>query len=277
MSVDPRRTQPFCTPDDECYRECRCSRWPDYKNRWGNYVVPHDEGQEYYEKVLSYGPIAYWPLWETAGAVAECLVNPLQNGTVVGVTWNNVIGPDGVNGAPFFDGAADYINIFTATFSGAFNGATGSAMIWARVANVGVWTDTFSRHALNFQRSTGVANTIHVRKDNANNQFQWNYTAGGAAAIINRTPETTIDWVCVTLTWSDQANADETKAFWNGVQEGATSAAAGVWAVGALHATRTCIGAYGTAPSSVYHGWLAHAAVWDRVLTQPEITALATV
>jgi hypothetical protein len=41
MSADPRRTQPFCTPD--CYRECQCSRWPDMVDRWGN-PVNHGQG-----------------------------------------------------------------------------------------------------------------------------------------------------------------------------------------------------------------------------------------
>lgn len=40
-SVDPRRTQPFCTPD--CDRRCCCTRWPLYQNRFGVYVCEQPE------------------------------------------------------------------------------------------------------------------------------------------------------------------------------------------------------------------------------------------
>ena len=228
----------------------------------------------YYEKVLGYGPIAYWPLWETAGAAAECLVNPLQSGTAVGVTWNNAVGPDGVNGAPFFDGANDYISIFTATFDAAFNGATGTMMIWQRVFNAGVWTDLQQRRALKiFDDAT---NYYVVGRSNVNNTYLYEGQAGGggAAPPIVITPTT---WFCTHITWSDGANADELKVFYGGIQQGATSAALNNWNGLGLDAVRTLIGANTTGPVQVWHGWLAHAAVWDTVLMPAQILDLATV
>ena len=106
-------------------------------------------GGSYADKVLSYGPIAYWPLWETAGASAACLVNPAQSGTAVGVTWaNDATGAFGT-AAPFFDGANDDINIYTAALAAAFSGHVGSLMVWCRVANAGVWTDGAARLSVN--------------------------------------------------------------------------------------------------------------------------------
>jgi len=93
----------------------------------------------YWERVMATDPIAYWPLWETSGTVARCLINPAQNGAYNSNVSGWPPGPgigDG-NTAPFFDGTNDYVNPFSVTFRGRFNGAEGTVMIWAKVANVG--------------------------------------------------------------------------------------------------------------------------------------------
>lgn len=275
MSVDPRRTQPFC--EGRCYRECRCSRWPDYKNRFGEYVVPHDEDQEYYEKVLGYGPIVYWPLWETAGAVADNLgtLGAAADGTYVGVTLNNAIGPDGVNGCPFFDGANDFVNIFSAAFNAAFNGATGTVVIWARVNAAAVWADGAQRYA--FHIYDDATNYYKVQKVGAASTIQFQGVAGGGNATTNVNPFSDTAWFHIAITWSDGANADQFISYINGVQQGGASPNLNIWAGGGLSNIRTLIGAQITTPSLVWHGWLAHCAVWTSVLTPAQILDIATI
>ena len=97
-------------------------------------------GAEYADKILGYSPIAYWPLWEADGSTAEDISGNGFDGAYVDVT----LGADGIGDGrtcPLFDGAAGYMNAFSTGLRDAFNGAEGSFAIWAKVFNVGVWTD----------------------------------------------------------------------------------------------------------------------------------------
>ena len=82
-------------------------------------------------------------------------------------------------------------------------------------------------------------------------------------------------WMHLAITWSDSNNDDEFKAFINGAQTGATSAALNAWAGGGLGTA--LFGAALAIPFAVWHGWLSDGAVWDTVLTPAQILDLATV
>lgn len=224
----------------------------------------------YSAKVLGYSPIAYWPLWEASGSVAECLVNPLQNGAYTGVT----LGQEGIgdgNTCPLFDGLTDFVDIWTATFRNAFSGTEGTAMIWAKVFNVGVWTDGQWRALLNLRADAN--NTLWFVSTDTNNRLRFRYTAASAIRNRDRDGMTTTDWMVLAITWSVLAN--EVKFYFNGVQEGAISTS-GVW-VGLLDNTRTLIGGHSTTPTNPWHGWLGHCIAFDRALPQPTVLDLATV
>lgn len=228
----------------------------------------------YSAKVLGYNPIAYWPLNETAGATAACLVNSAQNGTYMGVTLANVVGPDGTNYAPLFDGVNDFVNIYSATLAGIFNGAEGSAMIWSRVFNAGVWTDGTVRYAGRW--AVNASNQVLIYRIATNNRLRYQYNAGGTNKLINH-DSTSTSWMNFIITWSKSSGVDgEVKAYFNGSQTGATQTALGVWA-GALNLSTVIIGAASTIPASPWYGYLAHVAVWDRPLTATQIADLATV
>lgn len=241
----------------------------------------HDQ---YYRKVLYYRPIAYWPLWETSGMVARCLVNTAQNGTYTGVTLGQAGIGDG-NTCPLFDGANDYCDIYTAAFKDAFalyndptgllDESEGTVMVWAKVANAGVWTDGADRFLL--QLAVDANNRLLCAKTITNNRLFLKYAAGGAFEDQAINGMTTIEWMCLGMTWSKSAGANgEVKHFLNGVQQGATDTALGVW-VGNLAAAATTIGASSTGPAEPWHGWLAHCAVWDTPLTPTQIADLAVV
>ena len=224
----------------------------------------------YSRKVLGFGPIAYWPLDEASGGVARCLVNPLQNGTYTGVTLaDDSSGPFGTP-APFFDGANDYVNVFTAALSAAFDGQEGSAGIWVRVANAGVWTDGASRYSIYIGADGN--NWVEQRKDAVNNTTRKRYRANGtvSAAVAAASYATWAYWV---ITWSRSAGATgEYKSYLNGVQEGVTQVNIDNWAGGLAFCY---IGEANGVPASVWHGWLAHGALWDRALSASEILDLA--
>ena len=276
-SVDWRRNGPICGLDPRCYRQCRCSRWPDYKNRFGDYVVPHDESQEYYEKVLATGPIAYWPLWETAGVVAECLTNAAMNGIYNSdvSTWPPGAGIGDGNTAPFFDGANDFVYLGAgalAALNAVFSALNGSVMTWLRVSAVGVWTDAAIRYALNFMDTTDGNEQIAIYKSNVNNRLVYDFRSGGVTSQFVRNGIAETGWFQTIVTWDSGAN--EVKAYYNGVQQDVTRVYPGVWA-GAIN--RGVIGAPNTVPTLAWHGWEQHTAFWDRTLTPGEAATLAVV
>jgi len=228
-------------------------------------------GGTYADKVRGFGPIAYWPLWEANGTVAQCLTNPAMNGTYSSAVNTWPVGPgigDG-NTAPFFDGANDFVNVFSATFQGAFNGSEGTMACWARVANAGVWTDGAARRTHQF--AVDAANRQRNGKTLANILF-WDYTAGG----VNEFPSlaaTPTAWFHMAASWSKIANTFQ--VYYNGAPQ-TPWIALGNWA-GILAANLTCIGSDDTTPTNPWHGWIAHMAVWNRPLTAATISALAAV
>ena len=231
---------------------------------WGSYAA----------KVLTTGPIAYWILGEAAGAIAVDQINsPAQDGAYTGVTLGQPGIGDG-NTSPFFDGTNDFVNVFSAALNVAFDGSEGSLMAWGLVDNVGVWIDAISRHAIT--AFVDGANRAYQAKFNVANQIAWQYVAGGVSEFFATGGHADIDWMNLITTWSVSAGVNgEFKAFKNGIQEGATAVNLGVW-VGNLDPNNTAIGANNIAPTNPWHGNLAHCAIWDRPLTQAEITELAT-
>ena len=231
----------------------------------------------YIDKVLSYDPIAYWPLTEHSGTVAHCLVNGAQNGTYSSDVSAMGIGTgigDG-NDAPYFDGTNDYCNIYSATLNTVFNGATGTMMIWYKVNGAGVYTDGTARNS--FSIYDGVQNYGKLYRSTADNRCDWMFEAGDGQAFVSDFPSSVITWIHGVMTWSDANNDDEMKGYKNAAQVGATSAALNAWAGDGLDPATCCIGAESTVPGKPWHGWLAHAAAWSRVLTATEIADLATV
>ena len=231
-------------------------------------------GKRYIDKVLGYGPIAYWPLNEQSGTVARCLVNPAQNGTyardVSVMTTGAGIG-DG-NTAPLFDGTNDYVDIYSATLNAAFSGSEGTLVLWVRVLNVGVWTDGTLRIAARLY--VNGTNYAQLARSGVNSTLAYDYTAGGVYDGVALGGLATTTWMQLGVTWS--AAADQVRAYHNGIQTGATQTVLGAWA-GALDAARTIIGAAVTPPAALWSGWLAHCIVWDRALAPAEIAALAVV
>lgn len=229
---------------------------------------------QYHQRVLATDPIAYWVQDEKSGAVAYDLVSGrvagAQNGAYTGVT----LGQDGIGDgrtSPYYGGANDYTNIHSATLAGAFNSSTGTALIWFRIGAAGVWTDGNQRNALTLV--VDGANGIQIFKDGNANLMACRYRAGGVTKNVVIPSGGTLDWIHIGLTWNKPA--DEMRPYYNGTQFGATQNGLGVWA-GNLAAAFTNIGCYQTIPNFVTNGYIAHVAVWGRVLAA-EIADLAVV
>ena len=233
-------------------------------------TIPFIGGASYSSKVLGIETanlIAYWPMNEAAGGVADNLEGTAaRDDAYTGVTLGQPGIGDG-NTCPLFDGANDFCNIYSASLNAAFSGAEGTAALWIKVSGAGVWTDGVARVALRMKADAG--NAITIQRTAANNAFRYTYRSeiGDLAAI------TETGWFHTAVTWS--ASADEVKYYWDGAQVSTTETGIGVWA-GALSATEVNIGAFDSGGVSPWSGYLAHAAIWTTPLTPAQILVLAT-
>ncbi|MFU8772230.1 MAG: hypothetical protein ACNA8H_07405 [Anaerolineales bacterium] len=215
-------------------------------------------------------PLVYFPLIETTGTTANNLgtLGSAANGTATGVDWANTPAPGG-GYAPFFDGTSDYVNIYSVALRDAFDGDEGSMMIWGRAANAGVWTDGALRRMMALY--TDTTNRTWITKSSVNNTSEIYHHTNGVTSINRQVIDNPIEWVNYLITFS--LAGGESIAYYNGIQQGAAGVLVNAW-VGLLSISNCLIGAGTLTPAFPYHGWLAHGAYWDRVLTPTEVARL---
>lgn len=232
---------------------------------------------EYADKVLatqSANLIAYWPLWEASGVVADNLEGTAArdgtyNSDVSG--WPPGTGIGDGNTAPYFSGN-DFVNVYSDSLRDAFNGLEGTVAIWQKAYSAELWTDGIQRNS--FHLGVGDENNyVDWLRRAADYLARWYYEANNVNKRVSKVDMTTADWFHVAITWSD--SGDEAKAYYNGNLLG-TLVGIGTW-VGNLGNTSTVLGARSTVPAFGWKGWEAHSAIWTTPLTGPEIAALAVV
>jgi hypothetical protein len=216
--------------------------------------------KSYAGMVLGLSPIAYWPLKEKSGTVAQCLVNAAQNGTyarnVTTMTTGEGIG-DG-NTAPLFDGVNDFVSIYSALFNTAWIGAEGALIIWVKSLD---WTTDNLRYVrigrstsdeVEFQNaSSGVAGRTYLERIGTATLNRVTYDNGSPAG-----------WVCWGMAWSE--SGDTFKAFRDGVQVGSTLTGLGAFTGADLKDLTCAIGAQTTFPANLCNAYLAHVAVFNN-------------
>jgi hypothetical protein len=226
----------------------------------------------YTSKIKALSPIAYWPMAEASGSVAQDESGNGRNGAYTGVTLGNTGIGDGRT-APSFDGATSFNNVFSASLAAAFNNQEGTIIVWFKVSAAGVWSDGVNRRILRF--AADANNQVYINKSSSVNTLDIIYQANSTAKGVSSSGlGASVAFNQIAITWSK--SADQVKCYLNGVQTGATATGLGVWS-GALAATTTLIGAFVTTPSNVINGFLAHAAVWTTPLSAAQILSLATV
>lgn len=219
----------------------------------------------YLARVQITHPIAYWPLNEDSGTTAYDRSGNAYNGAHSNVTLGQTGIGDGNICPLYVPASASLTNLYSAGFAGAFNGQEGTVAQWLKVANAGVWTDGGVR--IGIRLYIDGDNRLAFAKTATNNIFQFLYGAGGITRTVEITTSRT-DWFHAALTWSLSAN--QVKAYINGIRTGTTQAV-GTWA-GTPHSSYTLIGAGKSDGSgSLWSGWVAHAAYWNRPLTPSEI------
>jgi hypothetical protein len=229
-------------------------------------LIPRSK-TKYINKILGlFGSsiIAYWPLNERAGSVAFDLSGNGRNGAYTGVD----LGRNGIGDrqtCPYFDGANDYLDIYSANLAAAFNGNEGSFLVWLEVRNPSIWTDGIGRIAARL-RADGN-NYVQLDKNTLINSWRGLYVAGSVIKQMSVTYSNGAFFNCA-ITWSK--SDDSVKIYLNGVQALSTLHSLGVWS-GSLVSGSTVIGASSTTPGSPWCGYLAHALLLNRAATPAEV------
>jgi hypothetical protein len=225
-------------------------------------------------RIIASAPIVYFPLNEKSGSVAKNWgsLGAAANGSYTGVDLANMSGPKG-GVAPYFDGANDVVDIYSAALAAAINGLEGSALIWAKVENISVWLDGETRR-LFYIGASSAAPYVCFNKDSSGSsgKIAHIYRPATYFAILSSPFTTRADWLFIAQTWSN--SADQFIAYIDGAQSGSPVTGLDAWS-GALGSDKCTIGSYAvSSPSQVYQGYLSHFAFWDRVLTPTEIASL---
>lgn len=227
-------------------------------------IHPIDLERAYWRKVQSVqrnNLIGFWPLWERSGSVARDLSPQANNGAYTIGTLAGANFTDG-RGMPTFDGATDYVDLYSASLVADFDGGEGSLLVWAKVSAVGVWTDGAERWLVGLSADNN--NRIRLYRATTNNRLAFNYAAGGTNEFVTMNGLSETGLMVLGLTWSKTAG--QVKAFYGASQEGTTQTGLGTWS-GSLAETKTVIGANATTPGAVWSGNLARFALWNTPLS----------
>lgn len=238
---------------------------------------------QYYQKVLSYDPIAYWMMNEDQGTIAYDMVTArnagAQNGAYTGVTLGQPGIGDG-NTCPLFDGANDYNDIYSAGYAGVFDGDEGTITLWLQVSGAGIWADGAQHYLVSIRADND--NYVAVFKSATNNRLTFLRRGGAANKQVNYDTAAPTEWIFVALTWSVSAGINGEMRAWYGTsgtfgQVGITQTALNAWGGAGLDNIRTVIGASVTTPGSVWDGLVAHVVSFDRALSHAELSDLFTI
>ena len=223
----------------------------------------------YYNDVLQFAPIAYWPFWEASGTTADDMSATGADGTYSNVTLGAAGIGDGKTAAQFVAASASYVDVDAAAFRNAFGHKEGSVSFWARVSGSGVWTDGATRYILHIEASS--SHYLSIYKMTGANTLLIRYRANSTNADKSLTISTTA-WFHIVVTWSD--SGDTMRVYLNGTEQTPAIGSLGTWPDATPPIDGRCtIGAYYT-PNQHWSGDLAHVAFYNKVLTEGEATAL---
>lgn len=216
--------------------------------------------------------VGHWPLDDPIGStVARDISGNGYNGTPSNVTFGAAGMGDGHTAASF-NGTNSRCNIYSAGLDGAFDGAEGTAMVWAKVSAAGVWTDAALRFLFIFYAD--FDNQIYIYRTTTDNELVAAYKAGGTEKSVVLNPISSVGWMHLSLTWS--ASGDALKVYYNGSQYGTTQTSLGVWA-GTLNSNQTNIGAYNATPDYEWSGFLAYTILTNTAATPAQIAQAASI
>lgn len=239
--------------------------------------VPNAKTLTYKQHVLRVQPanlVAYWPLSETSGSVADNAEGTAaRDGAydTVGTLLNNT--PfDALTGAPYFDGTTNSeVNVYTASLAAAINLNSITINTWIK-PTAAAWLDATNRTFINI--GAGINDRVTMRKTSTNNQIQFEQRGSDPGLDFNTINHTTsagerAGWIMCTLTFTGGGNL---RAYINGVETGTPQAATSI--AGALGSAYAIIGGFSGTGTEKFLGHMAHTAIWTTTLSDAQILAL---
>lgn len=213
--------------------------------------------------------IGYWPLGDLTGTVADDISPTNADGAYAGAFALNQDGIGDGSKSVLFSGGRVSLAANLAALNTAFDPLKGTLFCWAKVANVGVWTDAVSRILVEI--GVDANNRIFINKSATNNTLAMFYNAGGVSKSTTFITST-INWFSIAITWDKVL--DQVKFYVNGVQNGATLTGLGVW-VGSLAAGFSAIADFNSAGSGNNHsGFEAHVVLSKIAYTANEVARI---
>lgn len=183
--------------------------------------------EAYIQKVLSYGPSAYYPLNEESGTIAHCQVNASQNGTY---SASDIAGQStflhGEAAPTFVRADGDCVVLPHAALT--VDGALGALMVWFRVSAAGIWTD--GNFNWLFRLATATAgNYVDTLISSSASRHDNNYRAGAVLKPLNYSGQSAVTYLQTILTWN--TDLDEYQVYREGVPNGSGPLSSlGAWA-----------------------------------------------
>jgi hypothetical protein len=234
-----------------------------------------DTELQYIQKVLSYEPVAYWPLNETSGSTAiNAEGTTARDGTYANVTLNHTVFRNGGPAGSWLPANTPSVDIFSTSLRDAINTDEGTMMVWIKVRTAMSWvSDAFYRWIILYRNAENRV-AVYKHQSVPSTITSGLYRAGSVTTL----PQITLagkvgqppSWAQMAITWSK--TGDYARLYYNGEQVDQKTEL-GTW-LGALTAAR--IG-NDPAASMPHDGWLAHAAVWASPLSAADIFELSKV
>lgn len=227
--------------------------------------------REYVQRVLSTEPanlIGYWPMEEAVGLVAFDHSGNLNDGAYLAPTLGEPGIGDGGTSCLFTD-LTTCLDVYSAGLAGAFDGAEWTFMHWVKVA-AGVWPGLAFHVVGEFAADGNNYNGMWISND-GDGRLVLSTKAGGVGCVVNSTLNADVGWMCMVGVVSALANT--VTLYKNGGVIGVPGVGMGAWA-GALAANQTVVGAYNNAAAFSWKGHGAHAALWSKALTAPQVANL---
>lgn len=228
----------------------------------------------YSQVVLSVAPsdlILYYPLQESAGPTADNAEGTAARDGTYNGSWlyQNTPGPFAGDSSPRGDNSTTYVDFYSASLDGVYDGNEITVNIWGRLS-ASNWSNGETDELARLQSVTAT-NLVQINKTAGVNELHWRYTSSSVTKEIFSTAQgADLDWFMMTLVASDSGNY--MRAYYNGSQVSTDQTGLGTWA-GALNSSNCNFGS-STSPGNVWPGWLAHAAIWKTALTAGQITTL---
>ena len=214
--------------------------------------------------IMRYGPIAYFPIWSPPdSSVAVDISGYARDGTHDTVSLGQPGFGDGKTSG-LYDPAVTS-NTDVSVLAPSINGNAGSICTWARVRNLGVWSDAVLR-AL-FYVQVDAANYIVVRKSGSVGTLISRYRASGTNFQVSQGGYSTVEFFHVAITWDQVTKI--VRVFFNGAQVGGNITITKDWTGAPAVAF---IGGAGTSTQN-WNGWLQHTVFFDYALTPATVAS----